>query len=366
MAVAARVAEPARPLMRVLLALPESTGGIGRHVAMLASGLAARGHVVTVAAPAATLTALRTAAADVTMAPVPLGTATSAGRAWSQLRRLVMRHDVVHAHGARVGAQAALVRPPLLVTTWHNAPLGGLGHRTLHGTLEHVSARRSNVVLAASSDLVARARSAGARAAKLCPVAAPHLTAPVGEPRNTRPTVLAVARLHPQKRLDLLIEAAAGWRDDPRRPQVLLAGDGPLRASLQAHAERLGAPVEFLGPVRDVPALLARADVVALPSDWEARPLVAQEALAAGVPLVVTAVGGVRELVGAAAVLVPPGDAAALRAALERVLGDPSLRQRLRRDGPAQAHTWPTAEQMVELVERTYLDLIATSSRQSP
>jgi glycosyltransferase involved in cell wall biosynthesis len=138
---------------------------------------------------------------------------------------------------------------------------------------------------------------------------------------------------------------------------VLVVGDGPLRSALDAHARRVSSPVQLVGASADVPRLLAAADVVVLCSDWEARPLVAQEALRAGVPLVATDVGGVRDLVGRAAVLVPAGDAAALRAAIDRVLADPSLRADLSAAGPQQAATWPTAEAMISRIEQIYLDL---------
>ena len=80
---------------------------------------------------------------------------------------------------------------------------------------------------------------------------------------------------------------------------------------------------DLLGHRTDVADLLAAADLAVVTSDWEARQLFAQEALRAGVPLVATAVGGLPELVGDAAVLVPPGDVDALDAAVRRLLDDP-------------------------------------------
>jgi len=155
---------------------------------------------------------------------------------------------------------------------------------------------------------------------------------------------------------------AADWPAGPQRPEFLVAGDGPLAAALARLAANRRAPIRFLGARRDIAALLADADVVVLSSDWEARPLVAQEALAAGTPLVATDVGGVRALVGDAAVLVPPGDAVALGAGLRRVLEDAALRQRLRARGPMQAGTWPTVDEMVDRIAARYLDLSSTSS----
>lgn len=353
----------------VLLLCPQSTGGIGRHVRMLAEALVTRGARVTVAAPAETLARFELAGTGAQTLALAVGTARSALGDRRRLRQLSREHDVTHAHSVRAAAAAALAGGSPLVATWHNAPLGSPLRRGLHATLERYSARRAAVVLGASADLVERARAAGARRTALCTVAAP----PSGsEPATAAarllhepPVVLAIGRLHPQKRLDLLVEVAAAWPPGPGRPEFRIAGDGPLAGKLRRQAAERRAPVQFLGARADVADLLAAADVVALPSDWEARPLAAQEALRAGVPLVATDVGGVRDLVGEAAVLVPAGDAAALGAGLRLVLEDAATRDRLRVAGPAQAAGWPTVEQMVDQIWSTYLDLISTP-RQPP
>lgn len=354
----------------VLLLCPRSTGGIGRHVQMLAEGLVLRRSRVTVAAPADTLARLELVGSAVRTEALAVGAGRGAVRARQRLRQLAVEHQVTHAHGVRAAAMAAAAGVTPLVATWHNAPLGSAPRRALHAALERYSARRCAVVLGASADLVERARVAGARYSELCAIAAPPMQLPSPDPdshgrrdQGRPPLVLAVGRLHRQKRLDLLIEVAASWPRGPGRPRFLIAGDGPLATQLQRQAHARGAPVEFLGDRTDVFDLLAEADVVALPSDWEARPLVAQEALRAGVPLVATDVGGVRELVGDAAVLVPPGDASALGEGLRRVLEDHSTRDRLRRLGPARAGTWPTVDQMVDQILAVYLDLNSNLSR---
>lgn len=355
--------------LRVALLLPASTGGIGRHVQMLAAALVERGHAVSVFGPGDTLDRLDVVASGAAAVPIPVGSTGSFVRDRQRLRRLLAGHDVVHAHGVRAGAQAAVAGARPLVVTWHNAPLGGRAHRGVHALLERISARRADVVLGASEDLVVRARAAGARRSMFCPVVAPLSPPPAtAVPAGSAPvaTVLAVARLHPQKRLDLLVRATAGWADRPDAPRVLVAGDGPLRAKLEQQAARLRSPLELLGHRDDVPALIRAATVIVLPSDWEARPLVAQEALRAGVPLVATAVGGVPGLVGPAAVLVPPGDAAALRRALDGLLSDPEQRRRLAAAGPKQAEGWPTERDMVTLIANVYLDLASTVSGQAP
>lgn len=103
--------------------------------------------------------------------------------------------------------------------------------------------------------------------------------------------------------------------------------------------------------------LLAAADVAVLPSRWEARSLLAQEALRLGVPLVATAVGGVPELVGDAALLVPYGDAGALGGAVAGLLGSPERCAELAVAGPVQAATWPSEDDTVAQVLSVYDEL---------
>ncbi len=124
--------------------------------------------------------------------------------------------------------------------------------------------------------------------------------------------------------------------------------------------------VRFLGPRRDVPALLGAADVVVVPSTWEGQPLIVQEALRAGRPLVATRVGGIADLTGEdGAVLVPPGDPVALAAAVTRILDDPEAAARLaaaargpggpaaHRDGRGGPGAWRLPGDDHEAVNRT-------------
>ena len=135
--------------------------------------------------------------------------------------------------------------------------------------------------------------------------------------------VLAVGRLAAQKGFDVLLGAAARWRDLDPAPLLAIAGDGPLAGELRARAASLGVDAAFLGHRDDVADLLAAAAVFVLPSRWEGQPLILQEALRAGAAIVATRVGGIPDLVGDdAALLVAPGDAAALAAAVRAVLTD--------------------------------------------
>jgi len=292
-------------------------------------------------------------------------------RAIARLRRLMEagQPGLVHAHGLRAGALTAIAlafarrrtgMQPALVVTVHNAPPEGGLAGTIYRVLELIVARNADSVLCVSPDLEQRMRAAGARrvgravvpapAVSLTALPTPTVASPAGDvSAETRaaadgPVVLAVGRLAAQKGFGTLIEAAAGWRDIKPEPMLVIVGEGPLEAELKEQAAALGLTVEFKGLRTDVPGLLATAAVFVLPSTWEGQPLVLQEALRAGVPIVATRVGGTPELVGEdAAVLIPPGDPERLATAVRAVLTDPALAARLR-GAAADRAQWLPAE----------------------
>jgi glycosyltransferase involved in cell wall biosynthesis len=342
--------------LRVLFVVGETTGGIGRHVRALAAGLLSHGVTSIVCGPESALTAVAgVPGVEVHRAPVGDRAGVALSSARRAVRHLARDADVVHGHGLAAGV-AATARPAgrPLVVTWHNAPLVTGMSRRLHLMASRYVARRADVVLGASPDLTQAARIAGARDARDIFVASP----PSGPPARSReevraalgvedrPMVLAVGRLQAQKRFDVLVGAAAGWTG-PSDPVVVIAGSGPDEDELRMQAATARADVRLLGERADVADLIPAADLVALPSAWEARALVAQETLRAGVPLVTTAVGGLPDLVADAALAVPVGDSAALRDAIRRLLADPTLRADLVERGLARAAQWPTLEQSV-------------------
>lgn len=349
------------------------------HVSSLAGGLVARGVEVTVCAPAVVERDYGFTGGGVRFLPVEVGRgAASDAPAVAALRAACAGAGVVHAHGLRPALLAALAlggRPTPLVVSWHGAdaaPDGGRGGMMLRW-LERRALRAAAVVLGVSSELVDRARAHGAHDVRLAPPAVPRPTPrpprpPADGERDRqktraefgavdRPLLLAVGRLDPHKGHHLLLDAAARWRALDPPPLIAVAGEGPERGALERRIEAERLPVLLLGRRDDVPDLLTAADLVLLPSRWEARPLIAQEALHAGVPLVATDVGGTRELVGEAAALVPYGDAEAFADTVTALLADPALRTTLAVAGRAQAATWPSEDDTVAQILSIYDEL---------
>jgi glycosyltransferase involved in cell wall biosynthesis len=169
--------------------------------------------------------------------------------------------------------------------------------------------------------------------------------------------LIAVGSLDRHRGYDVLLDAARAWRDLVPVPLLVIAGEGPLRAELQRRIEDEELPVRLLGRRDDVAELIAAADLAVVPSRWESRSVLAQEALHARVPLVATAVGGIPDLVGDAAELVPYGDAKALADAVVRLLDDPERCELLKDKGARQAAGWPTEDENVAQVLSVYDEL---------
>lgn len=183
-----------------------------------------------------------------------------------------------------------------------------------------------------------------------------RLAAPAARPVRT---ILTVANLRPEKAHDVLLRAAAMLA--PTRPElrVVFAGDGPRDAELRALAATLGLAdrVEFLGHVDDVPSLLARAGAFVLPSRSEAFPNAAMEAMAAGLPVVASAVGGLLDLVdhGRTGLLVPVDDAGAFAAAIDQLMADPARAARIGAAAREDVMNRYSFDRMVRAFEDLYL-----------
>jgi len=176
---------------------------------------------------------------------------------------------------------------------------------------------------------------------------------------------VCVARFAPQKNHGLLINAfAKGPASDPRA-HLVLAGEGSLRAELQERVNKLGltSRVHFLGLRTDIPDVLGAADVFVLSSDYEGNPLAVIEAMAAGLPIASTAVGGVPELLqnGKEGFIVQPGRAEQLSEAMATLLKDGNLRRAMGAAAATRAREKFDVSAMIRAYEELY-DEIATPS----
>ena len=362
---------------RIAEVLATSAGGVGRHVVTVVPEVAKAGADVRVCGAPSTEELFGFAAAGADFRPVGISTGLAPvadTRAVLQLRTALDGVDLVHAHGLRAGLVAAAARRLSggrnrpLVLTLHNALLHEAGPlRRVLSAVEAATVRSADLVLAVSGDLADNARRAGARDVRVAPALAPPLPparrsaaqvrAELGVDAG-RPLIVAIGRLHPQKGYDVLLEAADRWAGRRPAPLVAVAGNGPLEDELAARIAAGGLPVRLLGRRDDVADLLAAADVCVLPSRWEGSPFTAQEALRAGTPLVSTRAGGIPELVGAGADLVPVGNAGALADAVDRVLDDPVHAAELAEAGRRQAATWPDEAGAARRLVDVYRELL--------
>ena len=238
------------------------------------------------------------------------------GSMWLALRRAARRADLVHAHWLLTAAVARFGGRPFVVTLHGSGSAGRFSDvelaRRRPGLVRRLLGPAAAVICV--SETVAEAVRAAGVDCVVIPngVRVPEEVAAPAEP----PEVLYVGRLSPEKNVDTLVEALGDLN-------LVVAGDGPLRERVPA---ALGAV-----PHAEVERLLERASVVVAPCEREGFGLAAAEAMAFGRPVVAAAGGALLELVAdeETGVLVPPRDAPALRAAVERLLADAALRERL-------------------------------------
>lgn len=306
-------------------------------------------------------------------APLHASAPVSLVRSAARIARIARRApvDVVHAHNvraslvARVGTGGRSGRRPPVLTTLHGLAADD------YPRAARVLRWSSDLVVAVSDSVAADLVEAGFPTTRLRvvenavpapqPVARDVARRTLGLSADAS-VVVCAARLTPQKRHDLLL-AAWARHDDPHAV-LLLAGDGPRAADLRAQAAHLGlgSRVRFLGTRTDVDLLLAAADVAVLPSDWEGLPVVVLEAMAAGVPVVASDVGGLSGL-GHVVALAPPGSATALATTLTALLADPARRAGLAEAGRALVRSRFDPASMHEAYLAAYAHLSAGRTR---
>jgi glycosyltransferase involved in cell wall biosynthesis len=356
--------------IRALEVMGRSTGGVGRHVAALAAGLDGDEVAVEIAAPPATMIPMPK---PVLALEIPKRPGVAALKALGDLREIIEEggFQVLHGHGLRASLVTLRAAGPLpVVATLHN-----LVHPETSGRMGDVLFRRgegavlrgARHVFAVSEEMVEELASrapADAHKVELLRIGlpAPLVVRSREQVRSElgvdgKPLVVTVARLAPQKALDVLIDAVARLED----VALAIVGNGQLEDELRARARSLGIAerVHFVGWTPQVGDYLGAADLFALSSTWEARALAVQEAILADVPVVATDVGGLPELVTDrdSGRLVPPNDAAALAEAMRETLAAPDeARLYAQRARERLAASYSDAE-MLATVRRVYLEL---------
>ena len=262
---------------------------------------------------------------------------------------------------------------PVIITSRRNENIGGAMRERFNRWTAHLDDRVVAVCELARQAEVERAGVVldhvvtiynGVDVARF-PVASMQATAQarraIGMPVGV-PLVGSLGRLHPQKGFSDLLTAFAQVRQRIPSVRLFVAGDGELRDDLEAQARSLGmaAVVTFAGVRADVSEVLAALDVFVLPSLWEGMPNAVLEAMASGLPVVATAVGGTPEVVvdGVTGLLVPPQDPGALAQAVEQFLRDPGLRRTMGRAGRRRVEQHFDIRETVRQVEDLYETLL--------
>jgi glycosyltransferase involved in cell wall biosynthesis len=324
-----------------LQVLGRSAGGIAKHVAQVTEMLdGTDGLAIDIAGPADLPVTLPKAPIVV---DIPSGPVAGHRAAIRRLRSIYEagRYDIVHSHGLRAGIDsgwAARSTGTPVLSTVHNLvrpEIAGRLKAPIYRRAESLSVRMTGKTFAVSHEIATHLRELVPSQAEKIELL--HLG--IGDPpvvsanraevrarlglEESLPLVVSVARLSAQKSLDVLIRAVAASTSDP---MTVVVGEGPLRDALESmSAEIAPGRVAWLGWRDDAADIVAAADAFCLSSIWEGVPLAAQEAILLGVPVIATDVGGMNELVvdGESGRLVPSGDARALAAALDDVLGSP-------------------------------------------
>lgn len=390
-------------MTRVLELSAQAAGGVRAHIRQVSQLLAKDGHQVLLAGPGNVISPTPGAVAGACLRTyqIDIGARPSGAdlKALRQLKQLAATAQVIHAHGLRAGALAVLAvkrlpaaKRPRVVVTLHNLPVGSAPTRLVGKALHLVVVKGADYVLTVSPDLLEKAKQLGLKAGEIAVVPAParslsdcagtassetdfETTAsldPASGPgagsgsgvdsgsgcasssaasSKAAPRVLTIARLAPQKGLDLLLEAAALIKQRGIDFTWLVAGDGPLKAQLNQQIAAAALPVKLLGRREDIGALLSQADVVVQTSYWEGQPLTLREAMQAGRAIVATDVGGSAYTLAGCGQLVEP-QAGPLADAVVAVISDPKRRETLEAASRAAVAKIPGETQLREQLDR--------------
>lgn len=357
-------------------------GGGQQQVAGLCSYLRDRGHGVKLACRPGSR--LEKWAGESGIEPTPVDMRPASLSAVLKLRSIILRErpDVVHLHSARahvLGSAAARlagpvfsedrvgVWPGIVIATrrmddpihmvWPNS--GAYGSWTT-AIVAISSAVREVLLHAGVDERKIRLIESGADVSRFeQAVPDPGLRASLGIDASL-PIVCAAATLAERKGIRHLIDAASvlGARSAP--VHLIIAGDGEQRNELESFAREKGVSASFLGFRDDMPAILASSDVFAMPSLAEGLGVAVLEAMAAGRPVVASAVGGLRESVldGVTGFSVPPANPEALAEAIARLIANPSMAAQFGAAGRARARSNYSLENMARKNEALYVELV--------
>ncbi len=386
-------------MTRVLELSAQAAGGVRAHIRQVSQLLAKDGHQVLLAGPGNVISPADGAVSGACPRTyqIDIGARPSGAdlKALRQLKQLAATAQVIHAHGLRAGALAVLAvkrlpaaKRPRVVVTLHNLPVGSAPTRLVGKALHLVVVKGADYVLTVSPDLLEKAKQLGLEAGEIAVVPAPARSLsdctgtassetdfgttasldPASGPgagsgpgassaasSKAAPCLLTIARLAPQKGLDLLLEAATLIKQRGIDFTWLVAGDGPLKAQLNQQIDDAALPVKLLGRREDIGALLSQADVVVQTSYWEGQPLTLREAMQAGRAIVATDVGGSAYTLAGCGQLVEP-QAGPLADAVVAVISDPKRRETLEAASRAAVAKIPGETQLREQLDRV-LDL---------
>ena len=182
---------------------------------------------------------------------------------------------------------------------------------------------------------------------------------------NAARIIITVGRLQQQKGISFLLDAAAEVCRDAPDCHFLIVGEGPDRDRLETMSNQRGIAnrVHFLGGRNDVPNLLAASDLFILPSLWEGMPNSLLEAMAAGLPVIATAVEGSREVIhsGVNGLLVPPASSEKLATGIFSVLNNPEFSERLAKESQHTVQNRFTTDAATRAYEALYQEILSTS-----
>lgn len=378
-----------RPLRILLLTdyyPPHGAGGVESVVAGLADGLASRGHsvlVLTLRTGGAPLRerrgghdVIRVPAVDVSgVAGLQVACAPGLAAALRRARR-EFAPDIVHAHNLFFRTTETAVLPCVLpsvplVVTLHLGRFAGGGPLAL--ALRAYEETVGRFVLRRAAAIIAVSHAVGRLAQRLAPAQTPVTVIPnTADVARFSPAafiqrdpvrVLFVGRLVHNKGPAVFLHAAKLALEQEPGIRFVLAGSGPLEGRLKSLARklRIEGSVDFLGHRADIPDLLRSSTVLVRPSNLEGMPLTVLEAMASGIPVVATDVGGTPELVedGVTGYLVRPGDPRAVAMAVLKIAGNPERAVSMGRAARQRMEQRPTQEMIVEMNEQVYLKALS-------